>query len=598
MNKKYFCTFADSGMCRTLNRVKRQVEKAHYFDVVLINNENNLNENFRDRFKEKLIKGNRGFGYWVWKPQIILQTLDKMDEGDFLLYMDAGCCFNRNGISRMNEYFKLAENSPFGMIVFQEAKEAENKNLQVGILLESMWTKGDVFDFFGVRNNQLFYNTGQMVGGVHVVKKCKESIRIFQQWLAVFEAHFDLIDDSPSTSSNFLDFKEHRHDQSILSMICKKENIPSISAAELWQKDWNKLRTYPIWAKRKINLELTVWVRKKYQSTIRQVKKMKNLRCIFPFTLRIFRKELCTRKLYYNKGLLHNGTLIPYHPLGEGNLKIKELLLSGKPVMITRYGSVELETITKFLLQPISFQKHRQIDVLCHTAGFFPSNKKFIPQFIELYKTSAEKIDVLALWNCFHGRTSEIKLVKKWSHNTILVDLLSLEPFWYTEPWSECLYNKKVLLILPFEKSAKYQYENNREKLFANPKVLPIFKSLNVIRPPQGIGMSSIGGYNTWFDAYNDMCAKINTNDFDVAIIGAGAYGLPLAAFIKSIGKQAVHMGGATQLLFGIKGKRWEVEPWYLYQYKIYNEYWKRIDTGEVPKNTTTFENGIQGGYW
>jgi hypothetical protein len=302
--------------------------------------------------------------------------------------------------------------------------------------------------------------------------------------------------------------------------------------------------------------------------------------------------------MYRDRGIKFKGQIIPYHPLGEGNLKIKELLFSGKPAMITRYGSVELDTITKFLLQPVSFQKQRQVNTLCHTAGFFPKNQKLIPQLIELYRTSAARIDVLALWNCFHGRTSEIKLVKKWSKNAILVDLLSLEPFWYINPWSEYLCDKKVLLILPFEKSARCQYENNREKLFRNPKVLPMFKSLSIIRPPQGIGMSSTGGYSTWFDAYDDMCAKIKASDFDIAIIGAGAYGLPLAAFVKNLGKQAVHMGGATQLLFGIKGRRWEVEPWHLYQYEIYNEHWKRIDSDEVPKNIMTFENGMQGGYW
>ena len=46
--------------------------------------------------------------------------------------------------------------------------------------------------------------------------------------------------------------------------------------------------------------------------------------------------------------------------------------------------------------------------------------------------------------------------------------------------------------------------------------------------------------------------------DFDVAIIGCGAYGFPLAAKLKQAGKQAIHLAGATQLLFGIKGKRWE----------------------------------------
>ena len=50
------------------------------------------------------------------------------------------------------------------------------------------------------------------------------------------------------------------------------------------------------------------------------------------------------------------------------------------------------------------------------------------------------------------------------------------------------------------------------------------------------------------------MKNQIVKTDFDIAIIGAGAYGFSLAAFIKKIGKKAVHLGGPTQVLFGIKG--------------------------------------------
>ena len=80
--------------------------------------------------------------------------------------------------------------------------------------------------------------------------------------------------------------------------------------------------------------------------------------------------------------------------------------------------------------------------------------------------------------------------------------------------------------------------------------------------------------------------------DFDVAIIGCGSYGFPLAAMLRKSGKIAVHMGGATQLLFGIKGRRWEERE----QFKaIMNDYWVRPDESEVPQNAVTVENGC---YW
>ncbi len=74
---------------------------------------------------------------------------------------------------------------------------------------------------------------------------------------------------------------------------------------------------------------------------------------------------------------------------------------------------------------------------------------------------------------------------------------------------------------------------------------------------------------------------KVLKKQFDVAIIGAGAYGMPLADFIKiKMGKVAIHMAGATQILFGIKGKRWENHE---YISKLFNDHWKYPMQKEVP---------------
>jgi ketopantoate reductase len=83
---------------------------------------------------------------------------------------------------------------------------------------------------------------------------------------------------------------------------------------------------------------------------------------------------------------------------------------------------------------------------------------------------------------------------------------------------------------------------------------------------------------------------EISKIDFDIAIIGCGAYGLPLAAHVKRMGKKVVHMGGATQLLFGIKGKRWEDS-----NFKFINKYWVRPLEEEKPKDHKKVEDSC---YW
>lgn len=91
------------------------------------------------------------------------------------------------------------------------------------------------------------------------------------------------------------------------------------------------------------------------------------------------------------------------------------------------------------------------------------------------------------------------------------------------------LAGKRVLVVHPFKKSILHQYER-REKLFSNPNMLPQF-DLQVIPAVQSLGGTSI--YKNWFEALNAMKQEIDKADYDIALIGAGAYGFPLAAHVK-----------------------------------------------------------------
>lgn len=119
--------------------------------------------------------------------------------------------------------------------------------------------------------------------------------------------------------------------------------------------------------------------------------------------------------------------------------------------------------------------------------------------------------------------------------------------------------------------------------------------------------VQSLGGddkrFNNWFDALEWMKYKMNQIDYDICLIGCGAYGFPLAAHAKKQGKKAIHLGGSLQLLFGIKGKRWEdpyygVREWgipYGSYSSLMNEYWVRPDEKERSQNAMQVENGC---YW
>jgi hypothetical protein len=168
-----------------------------------------------------------------------------------------------------------------------------------------------------------------------------------------------------------------------------------------------------------------------------------------------------------------------------------------------------------------------------------------------------------------------------------------LNPFFCTVPWTKALEGKRILVVHPFVDTIKRQYQK-RAFLFAN-NLLPDFE-LYTIKAVQSIAGNQTD-FSTWFDALDYMKSEIDKHDYDICLLGCGAYGFPLAAHIKRMGKKAIHLGGALQLLFGITGKRWE-NPKYnsLYNYSnLINDYWVRPSASERPAEANKVEGAC---YW
>jgi hypothetical protein len=243
---------------------------------------------------------------------------------------------------------------------------------------------------------------------------------------------------------------------------------------------------------------------------------------------------------------------------------IINLLNSNSPAMIARFGSVEIKTViyprtsryVKPLLKKLMGYSPKTGEFLHMklNAGFFPSNINTISDFSNLMYEDMKELDILGSW-----RFEESFLRSNFPYSKV-VKLDNLEPYLQDNPWSKTLEGKNVLVIHPFSNTIETQYHNKRSLLFRDPRVLPKFKSLQTIRAVQTIA-GNISEFENWFQALEHMKTEIDKKVFDVAIIGCGAYGFPLAAHIKRLGKKAVHLGGATQILFGIKGKRWVDNP-------------------------------------
>lgn len=268
----------------------------------------------------------------------------------------------------------------------------------------------------------------------------------------------------------------------------------------------------------------------------------------------------------------------------DGNSAIASMLMERKPFVAIRGGATELRCINEYLTKKNSFSDKIKKEIL-ELSGVFPATDSLLERFSEYYIECLKKGDLIALWDV----GAEYKLVPSCEKSRF-IKLRSLEPYYFSNPWSKCLAGKRVLIIHPFVESIKNQYEI-RERLFSNNEVLPEFEKLILLKAIQSSAGEKVV-YNDWVEALDYMKKQISKIEFDVAIIGAGAYGLPLAVYCKELGKQAIQMSGATQLLFGIKGKRWDNHKAIS---KLYNDYWVKPLVDETPEHNSLVEGGC---YW
>lgn len=281
---------------------------------------------------------------------------------------------------------------------------------------------------------------------------------------------------------------------------------------------------------------------------------------------------------------------------------IYEALMSDKPCMIGRFGSNELLCLVTYLgvkenkrsifsyisgKSPEWWWNKQNFFNMNIFAGFFPpSIDKFI-QFSKLMLVDIPQVDVLGSW-----------LVDEFKFNQLMkncqkISFELLNPYFSEIPWTIALKGKKVLVVHPFSSTIESQYKK-REFLFKN-DLLPSF-DLQTIQSVQSFAGNQTR-FSDWFEALEYMKSEIDKHDYDICLIGCGAYGFPLAAHVKRMGKKAVHMGGSLQLLFGIKGKRWEnpdYSPVYNYA-QLMNEHWVYAGEEEKPKNAASVEDGC---YW
>lgn len=280
-----------------------------------------------------------------------------------------------------------------------------------------------------------------------------------------------------------------------------------------------------------------------------------------------------------------------------GNSLLYERLSSGIPTAAGKIGDTELEVLLKFNLHrndPAAFFRSitvggHELDLLHLNCGVFPKEEDVLVRWARVYLDALSRLDVLGVW----FNKGEEEIVSKYAPRATLTQIRALEPYYHFPPWTRALAGRRVAVVSPFEHSINSQrIAHTGSELFPEmPTVFPDF-ALTVIRSPFSAALVR-PTHSSWHEALSDIQHRLAAIEFDICLVGAGAYSLPICSFVRDkLARAAIHLGGPLQLLFGIRGNRWDNHPVIS---RLFNENWIRPSPHETPRGNWRNDGGA---YW
>lgn len=217
-NRIVLVNYADEKYQDTQEICSRTGKIIGRFDEVISYTPNDIDSDFKSKYKN-ILKVKRGGGLWLWKPYVIKKALGKLNDGDYLFYCDSGAFFVRS----------------IKPIIQTMDQDIWVTNLP---LIEHQWTKPSCITYLELDMPE-YTETNQIQASFILIRKSKYSVRFVDEWLKLC-CDYDLIspEDNIDKSEEFPKFIAHREDQSLFSLLCKKEGI-------LPHKDPSQFGRYP-----------------------------------------------------------------------------------------------------------------------------------------------------------------------------------------------------------------------------------------------------------------------------------------------------------------------------------------------------------------
>jgi hypothetical protein len=269
------------------------------------------------------------------------------------------------------------------------------------------------------------------------------------------------------------------------------------------------------------------------------------------------------------------------------NELIKNCLAAAQPMAFGKIGGCEGQHI----LHMLTTRRVAWTEQLGINAGVFPLDEPTVARWAKTYIDAIRCLDGVIQWHDQGCDRALLKILNPGAFvSTIMEDLLPLGLG--AECWHYGLADKRVLLVHPMVHTVRAQMAR-----FSSLWPGALLGDLILVRSPYPPWLSGRAEFASYFDALEAMKQAIAGATFDVGIVGAGAYSLPLVKFMKDLGRPAIHLGGRTQLLFGIRGRRWDAEPqeWKSENGYDSSQYWIR----PLPEDVPLHKNLVEGGcYW
>lgn len=237
----HLITYGNDKYENAKKRLYKEAENTGWFNTITLYSPNDLDDQFKNKFKN-ILKIKKGAGYWIWKSYIIQKKLKEINENDILIYLDAGCSINKKGKERFDQYIQHLNKNDEAIISFQMPHQ------------EKKYTTKEIFNYFNIDLDNEIANSGQIIGGVRIMKKCNKLIKLIELESKVYHENPLLVTDHYNNKQEKY-FIDNRHEQSIFSLI-RKIYGSILLDDETWFQGSNKFGKgeslkYPFWATRK-----------------------------------------------------------------------------------------------------------------------------------------------------------------------------------------------------------------------------------------------------------------------------------------------------------------------------------------------------------